>query len=85
VGAPGVVFAFALWAVLFATLRRDVKLLALLAVVYLPWVLLLGVTGTYSRRVLYVPSIVMAAVVAIALVSAVFSWGGAPPRNARIA
>ena len=83
-GAPGVVFAFALWGVLLATLRRDARLLGLLAAVYLPWILLLGVTGTYSRRVLYVPSIAMAAVVALAGVSAVFSWGGAPPRNARM-
>ncbi len=77
-GAPGTLFTGAIWATLAFGLRRHRKLLALLAALYLSWIFLLGVTGTYSRRVLYVPTLAMAGVLALAGVEAVRGlWAGA--------
>ncbi|MES2638983.1 MAG: hypothetical protein V4850_05855 [Myxococcota bacterium] len=82
-GVPGGVLAFVVWAVLLWCLRRNARLLALLAVFYVPWILLLGFTGTYSRRVVYVPTFAIAAVLGLAVVEVVswVSWGGARARR----
>ncbi len=73
-GAPGVALTIALWVALLGGLRRHGRMLALLAAVYLPWIGLLGLTGTYSRRVLYVPTFAVAAVLALALVELARAW-----------
>ncbi|MDP2315683.1 MAG: hypothetical protein Q8P41_22485 [Pseudomonadota bacterium] len=80
-GVPGLLLTVAIWAALLWGLRRHARLLVALGVVYVPWILLLGLTGTYSRRVLYVPTVAVAAVLALGLVEIAgsFSWGGAPP------
>jgi hypothetical protein len=62
--------AAAWWALWRATPERRGLWLDLLAL-YLPWIVLLGITTTYSRRVIYVPSIVMCVVLAVIVVTAV--------------
>jgi hypothetical protein len=69
--APGVALTWGVWAALLYGLRRSARLLVLAAVIYVPWILLLGLTGTYSRRVLYAPTFAIALVLALAALTAI--------------
>lgn len=69
-GAPAQIGATLAWAGLLWLGRDRPRLLALAAGLYLPWVLILGLTGTWSRRVLYVPTAALCLVVAVVLLAA---------------
>lgn len=69
-GAPAQIGAAVAWAGLLWLGRDRPRLLALAAGLYLPWVLVLGLTGTFSRRVLYVPTAALCLVVAVAILAA---------------
>ncbi|MFZ5480752.1 MAG: hypothetical protein ACOZNI_28590 [Myxococcota bacterium] len=65
-GVPGGLAAVAIWAALLACLRPHARVAAALAGVYVPWIVLLDLTGAYTRRVVYVPTAALCLLVVLA-------------------